>query len=69
MKTENMAEYLTRQSCDLNVAIGVRIMDICAPDYFRGSSLPYAVIPLPWSGNLTELRAEVEDQIAEQEPA
>ena len=39
-----------------------RLLDICASDYFRGSSKPYAAILLPWSGTQEEL----EDEIAEQ---
>jgi len=43
----------------------VQLMDICAPDYFQGSSKPYAAIPLPWSGNQKELEREVKEQCAE----
>ena len=43
------------------------LLDICCPDYFSGSSEPYACIPLPWSGSQEDLDAEVENQIAEQE--
>lgn len=45
-----------------------QLLDICASDYFQGSSAPVAAIPLPWTGNQKELKAEVRDQIAEQEP-
>ena len=41
------------------------LMDLCASDYFQGSSGPYACIPMPWHGSYTELRKEVGAQIDE----
>ena len=38
------------------------LLDICIPDYFQGSSEPYAAIPLPWSGTQEELDDEVVQQ-------
>jgi hypothetical protein len=43
------------------------LMDICAPDFFQGSSKPHAAIPLPWSGTGADLEEEVTEQIAEAE--
>lgn len=39
------------------------LLDICIPDYFQGSSKPYAAIPLPWSGTQEELDDEVVQQM------
>ena len=38
------------------------LLDVCASDYFQGSSKPVAAIPLPWNGTQEEL----DDEIAEQ---
>ena len=38
------------------------LLDVCASDYFQGSSEPVAAIPLPWNGTQEEL----DDEIAEQ---
>ena len=38
------------------------LLDICIPDYFQGSSEPYAAIPLPWDG----AQEELDDEVAEQ---
>jgi hypothetical protein len=40
----------------------MRLLDICASDYFQGHSGPYAAIPLPWNGTQVELREEVLNQ-------
>jgi len=40
----------------------MRLLDICASDYFQGTSEPHASIPLPWSGTQAELEAEVSEQ-------
>jgi hypothetical protein len=37
------------------------LLDVCAPDFFQGSSKPYAAIPLPWHGCGRELKHEVEN--------
>lgn len=69
----------SREICELNgctedehkcesyayINANVRLMDICAPDYFQGSSAPHAAIPLPWAGSQAELEAEVADQCAD----
>ena len=44
-----------------------QLMDLCLPDYFQGSSKPYAAISLPWSGSQKDLQNEVDNQIAEME--
>jgi hypothetical protein len=41
------------------------LLDICASDYFQGSSAPVAAVMLPWRGCGRELREEVEDQCFE----
>ena len=43
------------------------LLDICASDYFQGSSEPVAAIALPWSGSQRELMREVREDIGEQE--
>mgnify|MGYP001573739038 CR=1 FL=1 len=43
----------------------MQLLDICASDYFQGSSKPYATIPLPWNGTVKELKEQVKDQIFE----
>ena len=45
----------------------MQVLDICSSDYFPGSGRPYAAIPLPWSGTMTELRREVGEQTEEWE--
>lgn len=42
-----------------------QLLDICAPDYFQGSSKPYAAISLPWDGSQDELEHEVDEQIVD----
>lgn len=37
-----------------------RLLDICASDYFQGSSKPHAAIPLPFRGTMTELKKMVD---------
>ncbi len=44
----------------------LNILDICSPDFFRGSSEPYAAIPLPYTGSQEELEKQVREQIEEQ---
>lgn len=48
------------------VNASVQLLDICTSDYFQGSSRPYAAIPLPWTGTMAALRAEVKSQCDEQ---
>lgn len=43
----------------------MQLMDICCSDFFQGSSKPYAAIPLPWTGGMRDLKAEVTNQCAE----
>lgn len=43
-----------------------KLLDICCPDYFQGSSRPYAAIPLPWNGTEEELKRKIRREIAEQ---
>lgn len=43
----------------------LELLDVCYPDYFQGSSKPYAAIPLPWSGTEEELKKEVLEQCAD----
>lgn len=43
------------------------LLDICASDFFQGSSKPHAAIPMPWKGTGEELQEEVENQCAEME--
>ena len=38
------------------------LLDICASDYFQGTSKPHAAIPIPWTGSQAELEAEIADQ-------
>jgi hypothetical protein len=81
-KTENLAQYLTRQGKDICADNGcteenhhcesyayinddMELLDLCASDYFQGSSRPNACIPMPWHGSYTELRKEVRVQIEE----
>ncbi len=45
----------------------MELLDLCACDYFQGSSQPYAAIQLPWTGSQTQLRLAVGEQIEEQE--
>lgn len=40
------------------------LLDVCYPDYFQGSSKPYAAIFLPWNGSQRELMREVREQCA-----
>lgn len=44
------------------------LMDLCNPDFFQGSSKPYAVVPLPLSDPTTveDFKKEIDDQITEQ---
>lgn len=42
-----------------------QLLDLCYPDYFQGSSKPYAAIPLPWTGSQAELEEQVDEQISE----
>jgi hypothetical protein len=44
-----------------------KLMDICASDYWIGSSRPHAAIPLPWTGNQKELEKEIKNSVAEME--
>lgn len=39
-----------------------QLLDICAADYFQGSSNSYAAISLPWIGTQLELEEEIEEQ-------
>ena len=48
------------------IAADGRLLDICMPDYFQGSSQPYATIPLPWTGRQDELDEEVAADLANQ---
>ena len=43
------------------------LLDVCYPDYFLGYSGPVATIPLPWHGTQEDLKANIDDQIAELE--
>lgn len=43
-----------------------QLLDVCASDYFHGSSKPHAAIPLPWTGTQEELEEEIADQCFEQ---
>ena len=43
------------------------LLDVCYPDFFQGSSDPYAAISLPWNGTQAELEEEIADQCAEME--
>jgi hypothetical protein len=45
----------------------LKLMDICYPDFFQGCSQPHAAIALPWTGNMTELKQEVDEQCFEME--
>ena len=40
----------------------MQLLDVCASDYFQGSSNPCAAISLPWVGSDAELVDEVLDQ-------
>lgn len=57
----------TDHYCDSYAYINsdMQLMDICLPDYFQGSSKPYAAIPLPWNGTEEELEEAVNEQIEE----
>lgn len=39
-----------------------QLLDICAPDFFQGTSAPHAAIALPWTGTDEELKKEIEEQ-------
>jgi hypothetical protein len=39
----------------------MNLLDICAPDFFQGTSKPHAAIPLPWRGNQKDLERQVLD--------
>ncbi len=43
------------------------LLDVCYPDYFLGYSGPVATIPLPWHGTQEDLKANIDNQIAELE--
>ena len=43
------------------------LLDICYPDYFQGSSKPYAAIMLPWNGSQKELMEQVKEDCFELE--
>jgi hypothetical protein len=43
------------------------LLDICASDYFQGSSKPYAAIPLPWTGSQRELMRQVREECYDME--
>lgn len=43
------------------------LLDICASDYFQGTSKPHAAVSLPWTGTGAELEEEVEGQCLEME--
>ena len=43
------------------------LLNVCYPDYFLGYSGPVATIPLPWHGTQEDLKANIDDQIAELE--
>lgn len=49
------------------IAKDMDLLDICYPDYFRGSSAPYAAVMLPWTGTQAELEEEVAEQCADME--
>ncbi len=40
-----------------------RLLDICSPDYFQGTSKPHAAIMLPWNGTLTDLKQAVDNDV------
>ena len=44
-----------------------RLLDICGADYWTGTSMPYAVITLPWRGSGPELEILVDEQVHNQE--
>lgn len=46
-----------------------RLLDICASDYFAGSSENVAAIALPWRGSQRELMRQVRDDIGDMEEA
>jgi hypothetical protein len=78
-----LAEYLKRRSNEICADNGCTddehhcesyayiskdgLLDICASDYFQGSSKPHAAISLPWIGTGDELKEEVYDQCADME--
>ena len=37
-------------------------IDICRSDFFTGCNVPYAAIPLPWSGSEEDLQEQVAEQ-------
>lgn len=41
----------------------LNLLDVCLPDYFPGTSKPYAAVPLPWEGCGRDLIAAVEDDL------
>jgi hypothetical protein len=43
----------------------MELLDICASDFFQGSSKPAAAISLPWKGSMRDLRREVLEQTFE----
>jgi hypothetical protein len=43
----------------------MELLDICASDFFQGSSKPVAAISLPWKGSMRDLRREVLEQTFE----
>lgn len=82
MKKETLAGYLRRQSlkiCNDNgcgtehrcesyayIDSEMNLLDVCAPDYFQGSSKPYAAILLPWPGTQAALEEAVLEECAEE---
>lgn len=69
MKT--LVGYLKQRSSEINcesyayINADYQLLDICSPDYFCGSSRPYAAIPLPWAGSQAELQTAVDNDIEE----
>jgi len=59
-----------KHNCESYAYINKRgeLLDICASDYFQGSSSPCAAIPLPWSGSQRDLMREVKEQCFDMEP-
>jgi len=57
------------QNCESYAYIDKRgnLLDICASDFFQGSSEPHAAIALPWSGSQKELMKQVRDDCFDME--
>lgn len=53
---EHRCESYAYVRCDM------RLLDICASDYFQGCAEPHAAVPLPFTGDWQDLTEEVSNQ-------